>query len=478
MASWTPIRFVRRADKPAVGHNTQTTAAAIEQALPGVWRWAAAGSGTAGGAGGAGESDRCGTALKTPDGVVLVDPAPLSAAQRERLEREAGPVRHVVLTDGRQAALAAPFRSAGVTVWAPQPPAPAEGEQPVEGGMQQGAPGTIDRWYGFAGRLPGGLIPCQLPAAAAPAGEVALLYPAAGDGLLMVGDVLPVVGQTPVYREGEAPPVPDFLDAIRALLAAEPGTLAPAYQAAARPDVVAATAWAGHIGSPSHRRRAAQVEGPRLLVPRAARVLEETLIAPVVERRDPVTGRWLADPFACARCGRANEPMPRTCGGPVIPRLCADCRRRERVQLPALRLMVCEGGCCTREGARAVASAARQAAASLGLAGEVDVVPVSCLGECSLGPFVRVATARGQEPDTARAYRERTVARARRFAADEGEVVDDESELVLSRFAAQVQPSEVARLLAELAAHGQAASGAAAGQAPAETARTSPPASA
>jgi len=113
--------------------------------------------------------------------------------------------------------------------------------------------------------------------------------------------------------------------------------------------------------------------------------------------------------------------------------------------------MVCAGGCCTREGARAVVSAARQAARAAGIADVVDVVPVSCLGECSLGPFVRIATEHGREPDFVRTFREESGTRARVYAADEGEIVDDESELVLSRFASLVQPEEAERLVRRLA---------------------------
>jgi NADH:ubiquinone oxidoreductase subunit E len=50
------------------------------------------------------------------------------------------------------------------------------------------------------------------------------------------------------------------------------------------------------------------------------------------------------------------------------------------------RLLVCEGGCCTRLGARAAASAARQALAARDLAERVEVVPVRCIGRCVLGP--------------------------------------------------------------------------------------------
>jgi len=88
---------------------------------------------------------------------------------------------------------------------------------------------------------------------------------------------------------------------------------------------------------------------------------------------------------------------------------------------------------------------------SRGIAGQIDMVPVSCLGECSLGPFVRFADAQGAEPEFARTLREQSGVRARQYAADEGEVVDEESEMVLSRFAALVQPDEAARLVARLA---------------------------
>jgi hypothetical protein len=456
-----------------------------EQVLPGVWRWADPAA-----------SDRCGTALATVDGVLLVDPPSLPPDARRAIEAAAGPVRHVVLTSARRSGLAAAFREPGVAVWIPQGPAGAPASNTLVGSGTFGEPGGqgADRLFGFDERLPGGLMACQLPAEAAPDGEVALLWPAAGGGLLMVGDVLPVQGQTPVYREGEAPPITAYLDALKALLAAEPSTLAPAHHAPPEAEVILATGWAAHIGSPLHARRAAPIAGPRYLVPQAGRVLEEALIAPVVVRRagipDPVGSagfpddtrrvaladggtagqtassqteasgsaestesaepRWIADPFACARCGRPNEPMRQTCGGPMIARLCPQCRAERRQALPAARVMVCAGGCCTREGARAVVSAARQAVAAGGLAATVDVVPVSCLGECSLGPFVRLSTAQGEEPAFAADYRARTVARARRYAADEGELIDDESELVLSRFAALIQPSEAEALVDRL----------------------------
>ncbi|HEU5316029.1 MAG TPA: hypothetical protein VFX49_07965 [Chloroflexota bacterium] len=374
-----------------------------------VWRWAAPER----------ESDRCGTALKTEDGLVLIDPPALARDERVFLESVAGPVRHVVLTSERLRDLAAPFDGAAVHV-------------------------------AGAGALPGGLLPVALPLEG-PEAEAAVLWPEAAEGLLVTGDILPFAGQVPFYRERAELEMPVWLDAIRALLAADPKALAPAHQGPADPSIVRSTAYAANIGTPMHARRAAPVQGPRFLVPEAERVLGEALVAPVVVRRDPSSGAWVADPYACARCGAPNVPMRQTCGGPPIARLCPECRKEQRDRLPLARVMVCAGGCCTREGARAVASAARQALSAHGLAQDVDVVPVTCLGECSLGPFVRVSTARGAEPEAARRFREQTVARARRFAEDENETIDDESELVLSRFAALVQPREMERLVAEIA---------------------------
>ncbi|HEV2126184.1 MAG TPA: MBL fold metallo-hydrolase, partial [Chloroflexota bacterium] len=206
--------------------DTRTAAdAALEEVLPQVWRWVDPGV-----------SDRCGTALSTGDGTVLIDPPAIGAEDRQRLEAEAGPIKHVLLTSARHAALAGVYRGAGVTVWAPQ--AAAGGDDGPE----------IDHLFGYEDRLPGGVLPLQLPEAAAP-DEVAYLWPSAGEGLLITGDVLPVVGQTPVYREGDAPPMDAYLDAVKALLVAEPGTLAPAHQAPPEEQVIYATAWAAHIGS-------------------------------------------------------------------------------------------------------------------------------------------------------------------------------------------------------------------------------------
>ncbi len=321
--------------------------------LPGVWRWADGAQG-----------HRCGTALRTTEGLVLIDPPPLDSGARDALEGEAGAVRHVLLTHAALAPLGAPFRAAGALVWAPEPGADVE---IVE---------DVDRTCAPGDSLPGGLLVCQLPQDAAP-GEVAFFWEPAGEGLLITGDAFPVVGQVPVYLEGEAPAAPVYAGLVRALLAMEPGTLAPGRQAPPAPAVMYATGYAAHIGRPFHQRRAAPVEGPRFLVPQAGRILEEALLAPVVLRRPagPGGGAWLADPQACIRCGQATTPAVQTCGGPFIPRLCPDCRAAERAAPPALRVMACAGGCCTRAGARAVLSALRQAVAARGLSGEVDVVP-------------------------------------------------------------------------------------------------------
>jgi hypothetical protein len=392
-----------------------------EAVLPDVWRWADPAGG-----------DRCGTALATPDGLVLVDPPPLEAPAREALERAAGGVRHVCLTSARLAPLAAPYREAGARVWAPA-----------------GGPG-VDHPSRPGDALPGGLAVCQLPADAAPE-EVALFWANAGDGLLITGDSFPVVGQTPVYLEGVAPPLPAYAGLVRALLAMEPGTLAPSRQAPPAPEVARATGYAAHIGTAFHRRRAAPVEGPRFLVPDAGRILEEARLAPVVLRRPAAGGgSWQADPFACTRCGGPSRPAVQTCGGPLIPRLCPACRARARVEPPALRVMSCAGGCCTRDGSRAVLSALRQALASGGLADEVEVVPVSCLGECGLGPLLAVQTARGTEPPEAGAFRQAREARVRQFAEDEDYGADDDTDRVLARFTALVRPEDATELVERL----------------------------
>src|SRR5918997_1577797 len=76
----------------------------MERVLPNVWRWAAP------------EGDRCGTALKTGDGLVLVDPPALPRDERVFLEGVAGDVRYVVLTSARHRDLASPYAEASVRV--------------------------------------------------------------------------------------------------------------------------------------------------------------------------------------------------------------------------------------------------------------------------------------------------------------------------------------------------------------------------
>ena len=134
----------------------------------------------------------------------------------------------------------------------------------------------------------------------------------------------------------------------------------------------------------------------------------------------------------------------------MIARLCPACRARERQEPPALRLLACAGGCCTRDGARAVISALRQAVTAAGLQDEAEVIPVSCLGESGIGPLVGVQTARGREPAGAQVFRQERDARVRQFAADEDETIDEESERILARFTALVQPEEAPELVARL----------------------------
>src|SRR5688572_2304549 len=113
----------------------------MERVLPNVWRWSTP------------DGDRCGTALKTADGLVLVDPPALPRDERIFLEGVAGETRFVVLTSARHRDLAEPYAEASVRI-----------------------AGTDE--------LPGGLLPCALPVK----DEAAVLWPEAGEGLLMVGD--------------------------------------------------------------------------------------------------------------------------------------------------------------------------------------------------------------------------------------------------------------------------------------------------
>ena len=170
--------------------------------------------------GGRGEGVRCGTALRTPEGLVLIDPPALDPGTRDALEGEAGPVRHVLLTQRRPGP--------------PGRPLPRGGGPGLGPGGRRGRRGDVDRTFAPGDALPGGLLVCQLPQDAAP-GEVAFFWEPAGGGLLVTGDAFPVVGQVPVYLEGEAPALPVYAGLVRALLAMEPGTLAPGRQAPPAP---------------------------------------------------------------------------------------------------------------------------------------------------------------------------------------------------------------------------------------------------
>ena len=112
--------------------------------------------------------------------------------------------------------------------------------------------------------------------------------------------------------------------------------------------------------------------------------------------------------------------------------------------------MVCGGGCCTREGARAVVSALRREINAADMGRAIDVVPVSCIGECSIGPFVRVANVRGVEPLVATRLREALSDRARDLADETGETIDADSEAVLTKWIPMVVPAEGASLARDL----------------------------
>ena len=117
-------------------------------------------------------------------------------------------------------------------------------------------------------------------------------------------------------------------------------------------------------GSPGRSRYAAPMER---VEERLSALVRDALAAPVIRRRaDVADAPWVADPWACIACGSVTEPLPPTCGGPPIPRLCPDCRTARRADLPDFRVMVCGGGCCTREGGRAVVSALRREVVAAG----------------------------------------------------------------------------------------------------------------
>jgi hypothetical protein len=97
-------------------------------------------------------------------------------------------------------------------------------------------------------------------------------------------------------------------------------------------------------------------------------------------------------------------------------------------------------------------SALRREINTADMARAVDVVPVSCIGECSIGPFVRVANARGVEPSVAARLREALSDRARDLADETGEKIDADSEAVLTKWIPMVVPAEGALLARDLIA--------------------------
>jgi hypothetical protein len=91
-------------------------------------------------------------------------------------------------------------------------------------------------------------------------------------------------------------------------------------------------------------------------------------------------------------------------------------------------------------------SALRREVNVAGMGRAIDVVPVSCIGECSIGPFVRVANARGVEPLVAARLREALSDRARDLADETGETIDADSEAVLAKWIPMVVPGDGASL--------------------------------
>jgi hypothetical protein len=81
----------------------------------------------------------------------------------------------------------------------------------------------------------------------------------------------------------------------------------------------------------------------------------------------------------------------------------------------------------------------------------VAIVPVSCIGECSIGPFLRVADARGAEVPVAARLRATLTETARDLAAETGEVIDAASDAVLEKWIPMVRPQDGASLVRELA---------------------------
>lgn len=407
------------------------------EVIAGTWRWLSPDDQTS-----------AGTAIDTPDGLVLIDPPSMPDAMQHRASRVAA----VLLTSVVNAREASSWRSRGVPVWAPV----------ASDGM---APASVDHPFDpdRAPALPGGLRVGALPIAGVTgdAPEVAYLWnvalPAAAGvpssaWMLATGASFPVAGQTPYFDDaGEARTVEGYLDVVRALQALAPDVIVPSIHGPLDATVARSTGYAGHIGRPSHANRAAPIDGPRLVVGPAKKVLRDALAAPVIRRRaDVADAPWVADPWACIACGSVTEPLPPTCGGPPIPRLCPDCRTARRADLPDFRVMVCGGGCCTREGGRAVVSALRREVVAADMGRAIDVVPVSCIGECSIGPFVRVADMRGVEPPVAARLREALSDRARDLADETGEKIDADSEAVLAKWIPMVVPAEGASLARDL----------------------------
>lgn len=426
---------------------TGTVAPGLVEVAPGTWRWLAPDDEAA-----------AGTAVATPDGLVLIDPPAMAPATRAR----AGRVAAVLLTSVANRRDARSWRAAGATVWAP-----------VEAGAP--APEGIDRPFvpEAPGDLPGGLRVGVVPGDGTIGGdpEVAYLWGVQVDRagvastawLLATGRSFPVAGQVPYFDDGGPGgdrTVEGYLGLLRALQALGADAILPAVHLPLDEAVVRSTGYAGHVGRPSHARRAAPVTGPRLVVGPASRVLGDAIASPVIRRRaDDAGAGWIADPWACTSCGVAIEPLPATCGGPPIPRQCAGCRQARRGALPDFRVMVCGGGCCTREGARAVVSAVRRMVGEADVARAIDVVPVSCIGECSIGPFVRVADGRGVEPTVATRLRDALSDRARDVADELGERIDADSEAILARWIPMVRPSDGAALARDLVTAVRAARG-------------------
>ena len=443
----------------------------VAEALPGIWRW---NDGVA--------VDRVGTAVASPEGWILIDPPEMPDELLAVVTGEAS-VRAVLLTDPRLAPMASGWRARGALTWA------------------AGAPGQlphgVDHVFtpGHTGDLPGGIRVGILPAPEHLSAEVRadgkgrhleaeawhqvaycwpVQVPKASDGaggvawIAVTGDALTVAGQTPYFDEPpanspfaiEGRTIEWHLAVVRALQALAPDVLLPGRQGPFDEAVARSTGYAGHIGRPSHVRRAPPVVGPRFGIGQAGRVLADTLAAPVIRRLpvevsstdgvfDPLA--WVAEPWACTSCGTRTEPLPATCGGPPIPRLCPDCRVATRAELPEVRMMVCGGGCCTREGARALVSALRREVVSSRIERSVAIVPVSCIGECSIGPFLRVADARGAEVPEAARLRATLTETARDLAAETGEVIDADSDAVLKKWIPMVRPQDGASLVRELA---------------------------